>query len=153
MVPQALQNGAPGPPKCSPGLSKYGPRHPKLLQVSLKSIRMVVWRYSDTPREPSRPLGSSLRGPRAAKMGANAPRGLPKVFQNGARIVSKSAPKGDQIWSAQKYRFLNAFPSKIRTKCVRILEGICAWIDVCETSQIIKKRDKHCIFEGLAILD
>ena len=153
MEPQGLQNGAPGPPKWSPGPPKWGPAPPKWLQVGQKLIRMVVWRSSGTPREPSRPLGSSLGRPRAAKMGANGPQGLPKASQNGAKTGSKSVPKGDQIWSAQKCRFLDNFSAHNRIKFVQILEGICAWIDVCETSKIIKKRDTYCIFEGLAMLD
>ena len=50
-------------------------------------------------------------------------------------------------------RFLNDFLSKNGTEFVKILEGICAWIDVCETSKIIKKHDTYYTFEGLTMLD
>ena len=57
----------------------------------------------------------------------------------------------DQIWSAHRRstllisdRFFNSFPSTNGTEFVQILEGICACIDVCETSTRITKRDAYC---------
>ena len=50
-------------------------------------------------------------------------------------------------------QFLNKFPSKNGTEFVQLLEGLCDWIGVCETSKIIKKRDTYYTFEGLAMLD
>ena len=79
MEPRGLQNGVPGLPKWSPGHPKWGPGPSKWLQVGPESIRMVIWRSLGTPREPSRPLGSGLGGPRASKMGAKGPQDTPKA--------------------------------------------------------------------------
>ena len=46
-------------------------------------------------------------------------------------------------------QFFENCPSTNGTEFVQI----CAWIDVCETSKIIKKRDMYYAFEGLAALD
>ena len=85
-------------------------------------------------------------------MGANGPQGLPKASQNGVKISSKRGSDLECSNMSISDRFLDNFPSENGTKFVQILEGICAWIDVCETSKIIKKRDTYYTFEGLAML-
>ena len=102
---QGIRNRAPGPPKWAPGPLKWH-------QVGLKSIMNEAWRLLSAPREPSRPLGSSLGGLRAVKKGAKGPRApqkLPELCQNGVKMGSKTGPKWDQIRSAQKCRFLIDF--------------------------------------------
>ena len=89
-------NMGPGASKMGPGASKMAPSWCKIDQDCGLEILRHPKRVKQTP-------GSGLGGPRAAKMGANGPQGLPKASQNGAKMGSKSAPKGDQIWSAQKY--------------------------------------------------
>ena len=119
MEPQGLQNGAPGPPKWSPGLPKRGPGPPKWVQVGPESIRMVIWRSLGTPREPSRPLGSGLGGPRAAKMGAKgtqdspkAPKMVPKWGQNGVQNRSKMGSDSECSKMSISDRFLDQFSIK-----------------------------------------
>ena len=122
--PQGFQNEAPRPPKWSFWVSKtgpgWGPGSPKWLQVGPESIRMVVWRSLGTPREPSRPLGSGLGGPRAAKMGAKgtqdtpkAPKMVPKWGQNGVQNRSKMGSDSEYPKMSISDRCLNDFLSKM----------------------------------------
>ena len=121
--------------------------HTGLLGVVVGRSRVVVHASLRVVRHPA------WEGPGQAKMGANGPQGLPKAFQNGVRISSKRGSDLECSKMSISDQFFNNFLSKNQTKFVQILEGICAWIDVCETSQIINNRDTYCTFEGLAMLD
>ena len=120
MKPQGLQNGASGCPKWSPGPPKWDPGPPEWLQVGPESIRMVVWRSLGTPREPSRPLGSGLGGPRAAKMGAKGPQGIPKAPKMVPKWGQNEVQNRSKMGSDSEYpkmsifdRFFDEFSIKI----------------------------------------